>query len=120
MDKLWLLCQFVSIKIIRKILCKQSGKAERVDKIRFNYSNSFPEKKVVSEAIFRLFPERDHHIGKTENHPHPAHPPHLNPHNIDCIANKNLRNYCKHKIDLVTTDFSDSSPADKKQLRKSV
>ena len=32
------------IDFIIHILCKQSGKAERVDKIRFNYSNSFPEK----------------------------------------------------------------------------
>jgi len=65
----------------------------------------------------------DYYIGKTKNHPHPAHPPHLKPHETSCIANKNLQNSHKHKIDLETTDFTDftdSSPADKKQLRKSV
>ena len=35
--------------IIMEILCKQSGKAERVDKIRFNYSNSFQKKNSFPE-----------------------------------------------------------------------
>ena len=38
---------------LRKILCKQSGKAERVDKIRFNYSNSFP-KNILIRFLFSL------------------------------------------------------------------
>ena len=60
--------------IITEILCKQSGIAERVsdkteeiiilekfvDKIRFNYSNSFPEKNApfVSKRKKSSFPEK--------------------------------------------------------------
>ena len=36
-----------------------------------------------------LFQRDDYYIGKTENHPHPAHPPHLNlpnrDQNVKCI-----------------------------------
>ena len=46
------------IDFIIHILCKQSGKAERVDKIRFNYSNSFPEKPPIRFQEKRFLEKR--------------------------------------------------------------
>ena len=60
--------------IITEILCKQSGIAERVsdkteeiiilekfvDKIRFNYSNSFPEKNAPFVSKEKIFVSRKH------------------------------------------------------------
>ena len=75
--------------IITEILCKQSGIAERVsdkteeiiilekfvDKIRFNYSNSFQKKKFVSKRKNLRFQKKTPHSFPKEKSSFPEKPP---------------------------------------------